>query len=57
MEGRKQRHVDRHKKVTNGSYHDTTRTLTSLPVTNLEEFKHLIFGVQSVEVCRLYRML
>jgi len=34
MEGRKQSHLDRHKQVTNGWYHDTTCTLISLPVWN-----------------------
>jgi len=51
MEGRKQSHMDRCREVTNGWYHDTTCTLISLPLWNW------FFGVQSVEVCRLYRML
>jgi len=34
MEGRKQLHMDRHKEVTNGWYHDTACTLISLPVWN-----------------------
>jgi hypothetical protein len=35
--------VDKYKKITNEQNYDASCTLTSLPVLDLESFKHLIF--------------
>jgi hypothetical protein len=48
MEGIEKPHVDKYKEITNNWNYDASCTLTSLPVWDLENFKCLIFVVQSV---------
>jgi hypothetical protein len=48
MEGIEKPHTDKYKEITNNSNYDASCTLTSLPVWDLENFKRLIFVVQSV---------
>jgi hypothetical protein len=48
MEGVEKPHADKYKEITNNWNYDASCTLTSLPVWDLENFKSLIFTVQSV---------
>jgi hypothetical protein len=48
MEGIDKPHAGKYKEITNDSNYDVSCTLTSLPVCDLENFKRLIFVVQSV---------
>jgi hypothetical protein len=48
MEGIEKPHTDKYKEITNGWNYDASCTLTSLPVWDLENFKRLIFVVQTV---------
>jgi hypothetical protein len=48
MEGRENLHVVKYKAITNNCNYDASCTLTSLPVWDLENFKRLVFVVQSV---------
>jgi hypothetical protein len=48
MEGIDKPHTDKYKEIMNYSNYDGSCTLTSLPVWDLENFKCLIFVVQSV---------
>jgi hypothetical protein len=50
MEGIDKPHLGKYKEITNDSNYDANCTLTSLPVWDLENFKRLIFVVQSVHV-------
>jgi hypothetical protein len=49
MEGIEKPHTDKYKEITNDWNYDAGCTLTSLPVWDLENFKRLIFVVQSVQ--------
>jgi hypothetical protein len=49
MEGIEKPHADKYKEITNNWNYDASCTLTSLPVWDLENFKRLIFVVQSVQ--------
>jgi hypothetical protein len=46
-------HTDEYKEITNDWNYDDSCALSSLPVWDLENFKHLIFVLQSVHV-RVY---
>jgi hypothetical protein len=48
MEGIEKPYADKYKEITNDWNYDASCTLTSLPVWDLENFKRLIFVVQSV---------
>jgi hypothetical protein len=48
MEGIDKPHTGKYKEITNDWNYDASCTLTSLPVWDLENFKRLIFVVQSV---------
>jgi hypothetical protein len=48
MEGIDKPHTGKYKEITNDSNYDARCTLTSLPVWDLQNFKRLIFVVQSV---------
>jgi hypothetical protein len=48
MEGIDKQHTGKYKKITNDSNYAASCTLASLPVWDLEDFKRLIFVVQSV---------
>jgi hypothetical protein len=48
MEGREKPHMVQYKAITNDWNYDASRTLTSLPVWDIENFKRLVFVVQSV---------
>jgi hypothetical protein len=48
MEGTEKPYTDKYKEITNNGNYDASCTLTSLPVWDFENFKHLIFVVQSV---------
>jgi hypothetical protein len=48
MEDREKLDMDKYKEITNDWNYDASCTLTSLPVWDLENFKHLIFVAQSV---------
>jgi hypothetical protein len=48
MEGIEKPHVDKYKEITKDWNYDTSCTVTSLPVWDLENFKRLIFVVQTV---------
>jgi hypothetical protein len=50
MEGRGKPHTDKYKVITNDGNYDASCMLTSLPVWDLENFRHLVFVVQSVHV-------
>jgi hypothetical protein len=50
MEGIEKPHTDKYKEITNDWNYDASCTLTSLPVWDLENFKRLIFVVQSVPI-------
>jgi hypothetical protein len=50
MEGREKPHVVKYKAITNDWNYDASCTLTSLPVWDSENFKRLVFVVQSVQV-------
>jgi hypothetical protein len=50
MEGIDKPHTSKCKEITNDSNYDASCTLTSLPVWDLENFKSLIFVVQSVQL-------
>jgi hypothetical protein len=47
MEGTEKPYVDKYKEITNDWNYDASCTLTSLPVSDLENFMHLIFVAQS----------
>jgi hypothetical protein len=49
MEGIEKPHTDKNKEITNNWNYDASCTVTSLPVWNLQNFKRLIFVVQSVQ--------
>jgi hypothetical protein len=49
MEAIDKPHTGKYKEITNYSNYDASCTLTSLPVWDLENFKRLIFYVQSVQ--------
>jgi hypothetical protein len=51
MEGRETSHIEKDK-ITNGWKYDASCMLTSLPVSNLENFKQLIFVAQTVQATR-----
>jgi hypothetical protein len=48
MGGTEKPHTDKYKEITNNWNYDASCTVTSLPVWDLENFKCLIFVVQSV---------
>jgi hypothetical protein len=48
MEGIEKPHTDKYKELTNDWNYDASFALTSLLVSDLENFKRLIFVVQSV---------
>jgi hypothetical protein len=48
MEGIDKLHTGKYKEITNDSNYDASCTLKSLPVWDLENFKRLIFVVQTV---------
>jgi hypothetical protein len=50
MEGIEKPHTDKYKEITNDWNYDATCMLTSLPVWDLEDFKHLVFVVQSIHL-------
>jgi hypothetical protein len=50
MEGIEKPHMDKYKEITNNWNYDSSCTLTSLLVWDLENFKRLIFVVQSVQI-------
>jgi hypothetical protein len=43
MDGREKPYRDKYKEITNDSNYDSSYTLTSHPVFNSENFKHLIY--------------
>jgi predicted ATPase len=49
MEGIEKPHTDKYKEITNDWNYDASCTVTWLPVWDLENFKRLIFVVQSVQ--------
>jgi hypothetical protein len=49
MEGIEKPHTDKYKEIAINWNYDASCTLTSLPVWDLENFKRLIFVVQSVQ--------
>jgi hypothetical protein len=49
MEGIEKPHADKYKEITNNWNYDASCTLTSLPVWDFENFKRLIFVVQTVQ--------
>jgi hypothetical protein len=49
MEGREKPYMVKYKAITNDWNYDVICTLTSLPVWDLENFKRLVFVVQSVQ--------
>jgi hypothetical protein len=49
MEGIEKLHTDKYKEITNNWNYDASCTVTSLPVWDLENFKGLIFVLQSVQ--------
>jgi hypothetical protein len=49
MEGIEKPHTNEYKEITNNWNYDASCTLTSLPVWDLENFKRLIFVVQTVQ--------
>jgi hypothetical protein len=51
MEGREKPHMVKYKEIMNYWNYDASCMLTSLPVLDLENFKHLIFVAQCVCVC------
>jgi hypothetical protein len=53
MEGIEKPHTGKYKEITNNWNCDASCSLTSLPVWDLENFKHLIFVVQSVLTLRI----
>jgi hypothetical protein len=48
MEGIEKPHMDKHREITNDWNYDASCTLTSLLVWDLENFKRLVFVLQSV---------
>jgi hypothetical protein len=48
MEGIDKPHIGKYKEITNDLNYDASCTLTSLPVWDLQNFKRLIFVVQTV---------
>jgi hypothetical protein len=48
MEGIEKPHMDKYKEITNDWNYDASYMLTSLPFWDFENFKRLIFVVQSV---------
>jgi hypothetical protein len=50
MEGREKPHTDKYKDTANNWNHDASCKLTSLIVSDLENFKRLIFVAQSMHV-------
>jgi hypothetical protein len=50
MEGREKPHMIKYKAFTNDWNYDASRTLTLLPVWDLENFKRFGFVVQSVRI-------
>jgi hypothetical protein len=49
MEGREKPHMVKYKTIANDWNYDASCTLTSLPVWDLENFKRLVFVVQSLD--------
>jgi hypothetical protein len=54
MEGIEKSHMDKYKEITNNWNYDASCMETSLPVWDLENFKRLIFVVQSVQGITLW---
>jgi hypothetical protein len=52
MEGREKPHMFKYKAITNDWNYDASCMLTLLPVWDLENFKRLVFVVQSVRISR-----
>jgi hypothetical protein len=50
MEGRGKSHTDKYKEITNDWNYDASCTLISRQVSDLENFKRLIFVVESVPI-------
>jgi hypothetical protein len=48
MEGREKQHMDKYKEIVNDWNYDASCILMSLPVWDVENFKHLIFIAQCV---------
>jgi hypothetical protein len=53
MKGREKPHTDKYKKIRNGWNYDTSCTLTSLPVSGLEDLKRLVFITPSVRSAQI----
>jgi hypothetical protein len=51
MEGIEKPHTDKYKAITNDWNYDASYMLTSILVWDLEDFKHLVFVVQSAQLC------
>jgi hypothetical protein len=49
MEGIEKPHTDKYKEITNNYNYDASCTVASIPIWDLENFKHLIFVVLSVQ--------
>jgi hypothetical protein len=49
MEGREKPHTDKYKEIMNNWNYDASCMLTSLPVWDLKNLKHLIFVAPSVQ--------
>jgi hypothetical protein len=49
VEGREKSHMDKHKEIMNDKNYDANCLLTSLLVSDLENFKHVISFAQSVQ--------
>jgi hypothetical protein len=50
MEGKEKPHMVKYKAITKDWNYDASCTFTSLPVWDLENFKRLVFVVQSVQL-------
>jgi hypothetical protein len=50
VEGREKPHTDKYMEITNDWNYDTSCTLASLPVSDIENIKRLIFVAESVQV-------
>jgi hypothetical protein len=55
MEGSEKAHTDKYKKITNNWNYDASRMLTSLPVSDPENFKSLIFVTKKSTMYPLYK--
>jgi hypothetical protein len=54
MEDREKPHMNKYKEIMNDWKYDTGCTLTSLPISDFENLKHLIFVAQSVPPYRKF---